>query len=266
MRSNLKQSPLAWKVRRSPLYKAWRRFRAPDQVERADRERAFYRAFLPNIAGHTALDIGANDGGKTDIFRALGARVVAVEADPDVRALLQRRFAGDRNVVIEHAAAAAETGVLELMKFEGNEAYNTASADWAKYLQQPNERFGDPKSAPRAIRVPAVTLASLIERHGPIRYLKVDVEGLEWAVLSTLTVAIPRVSLEFNLPMFQEDLVRCVEHLARLDAGYRFNVAITEPPLRFELDGWLPADTFVTTLAARGWGYAEVYARLEGVR
>lgn len=266
MLSNLKQSALAWRMRRSPVYKAWRRFRAPEQARRVQREREFYRAFLPGVAGKTVLDIGANIGSKTEIFRSLGARVVAVEADPDMSWRLRRRFDGDSNVTLEHCACAAEAGVLELMKFEGNEAYNTASIQWATYLQSPSQRFDIIQAAPRVIRVPAVTLATLVERFGPIHYAKVDVEGLEWDVLSTLDQSIPSLSLEFNLPVFQAELMRCVEHLARLDDRYRFNAAITEPPERFELASWLTSEAFMAEIIDRRWGYVEIYARLENVR
>ena len=260
MLSGVKQSAFAWQLRRTRLYNMWRKYRAPEQWRLAARERAFYREFLGSRHDLAILDIGANVGSKTEIFRELATRVVAVEPDPDLGALLERRFAGDDRVTIAHSAVAAEHGMLEFFKFEGSEAFNTASTEWAAFLQAPNSRFGAQRP-PQTIRVPAVTLAELLQRYRPIHFTKIDVEGLEWSVLSTLAEPISAISLEFNLPDFWQDLVRSVEFLVKLDPRYRFNGVITEPPQRFESERWLDADAFMGLVAQRAWNYVEVYAR-----
>ena len=52
--------------------------------------RRFYRPFVP--AGGLAFDIGAHTGNRLHAFLALGARVVAVEPQPELVARLERRF------------------------------------------------------------------------------------------------------------------------------------------------------------------------------
>src|SRR4051812_45627027 len=63
-------------------------YRAPGRAARLD---AFHRRFLD--PGDGAFDIGAHVGDRTASFLRCGARVVAVEPQPALAALLRRLFA-----------------------------------------------------------------------------------------------------------------------------------------------------------------------------
>ena len=72
--------------------------------------------------------------------------------------------------------------------------------------------------------------------------------------------AIPLISLEFNLPHFEQSLRRILEKIEAVSSRYRYNLAIMEPPLEF--DEWLTAAESLAEIKRRGWFYVGLYARL----
>src|SRR4030095_1106868 len=74
---------------------------------RRRRMAVFYRQFLH--PGDLAFDIGAHVGNRIRVFRRIGARVVAVEPQPDFVAVLQRLYGRDPGGIAGgtgHAASA----------------------------------------------------------------------------------------------------------------------------------------------------------------
>ena len=61
--------------------------------------------------------------------------------------------------------------------------------------------------------------------------------------------------------MFLASLTGSIGYLRKLNSQYRFNAAISEPPLRFEFDEWLTGDAILHAITKAGWGYVELYAR-----
>jgi len=114
---------------------------------------------------------------------------------------------------------------------------------------------------PKEIQVPAHTIAELEAEFRPIKYLKIDAEGHEEKVLSTLSQPVPLISLEFNFPQMCDALVGCVRHIEAL-GGYRFNAAISEPPLKLEFTSWLSGTEVIRAIRSSGWLYSELFARL----
>src|SRR6266540_2818195 len=76
-------------------------------VWRRGRMEAFYRQFL--APGDLAFDIGSHVGNRVRAFRRVGARVVAVEPQPDFARLLRLLYGRDTGVVIEECAVWSET-------------------------------------------------------------------------------------------------------------------------------------------------------------
>jgi predicted O-methyltransferase YrrM len=93
--------------------------------------------------------------------------------------------------------------------------------------------------------------------------LKIDAEGFEKKVISTLRHPVPLISMEFNFPQMHDALMACVSHLETI-GGYRFNAAITEPPLKLEHDEWLSGGEIIASIRSAGWQYTELLARLTG--
>ena len=204
------------------------------------------------------MDVGANHGSKTEIFRKLADRVVAVEPDPSSAGLLRRRFKWRRSVVVCQCAVTDTPGSKAFYQFEPGSAFNTADSTWAKSMMDGSNHMGIKLGEPKEIRVPARTIADLEMTFRPIKYLKIDVEGHEEKALSTLSRAIPLISLEFNFPQMYGALEACVRNINSL-GDYRFNAAISEPPEKFEFS-WLTGEQIIEAIKSSGWGYAELYA------
>lgn len=258
---SFRDSRIGWELRRNLAWRTYCRVfrdrKAEDSYER------FYRSVIGSGRGLGILDIGANIGGKTEIFRLLADWVVAVEPDPELAQILRRRFYFRKNVKVEECAVSDRPGTVQLHKYEGNESFNTLSVEAVERMSAPeNNSRGFALPKPRPVDVQCRTLSDLCRLHGPIKYIKIDAEGLEYEIISTLNQEIPLISLEFNLPHFEKALRQTLEKLRTISSRYRFNVAITEPPLKFEFDEWLAGEDLLAEIKRRGWFYVELYARL----
>lgn len=219
-----------------------RLFRAGAAWEEDAGEVAFYRALVP--AGALAFDIGANVGDVSGPLLRAGARVVAVEPQPQCVERLRTRCGRHPGLSVVQAVVGRAAGTATL-HLRPNHPSSSLRADWR------GETIG-------TLQSPMVTLAELIGRHGTPAYCKVDVEGVEEAVFSTLPRPLPLVSFEY----VAEELGRVEECLRLVAPDGRAEVNLTHPgPLRFVLPRWIPLADFRRTLADRlaapdvpGWG------------
>ncbi|HYH81442.1 MAG TPA: FkbM family methyltransferase [Longimicrobium sp.] len=234
----------------TPLYRparALRRLlRGAEGWRREGETVAFYRALVP--AGALAFDIGANVGEVAEALRRAGARVVAVEPQPECLAELRARCGGRGLVAIPGVVGRAEgTATLYLRP---HHAASSLRRDWL------GETVG-------TLEVPMHTLAGLIDRFGVPAYCKVDVEGAEEDVFSTLPHPLPLVSFEYH----RSGLDRAAACLERLTRGADAEVNLTHTgPLRFSLAEWVPAAEFRRTLESRLGGpdapsYGDIWVR-----
>jgi FkbM family methyltransferase len=248
----LKQSAISWEIRRAlqPLR---------NTRERA-LERLFYKQLIPRGAG-TIIDVGANNGSKTEIFLRLAERVVAIEPDPTSAELLRTRFKWRPKVIVREYAITDRAGTVPFYQFQPGSAFNTADPDWASSMMDGSNHMHIKLPKPREILVPACTIGEVEAEFRPVKYLKIDAEGHEEHVLSTLRLPVPLISLEFNFPQMDNALVACVKHIDAI-GPYRFNAAITEPPHRLEFDQWLIGSAFIAAICSAGWRYTELFARM----
>lgn len=210
---------------------------------RARRLRAFHAPFVPR--GGLCFDVGAHVGNRTRCFRALGARVVAVEPQPDLARVLARLFARDPGVVLVRAALGEAPGRARLLECATNPTVGTLDADWVRRAADV-AGFAHVRWSPGA-EVPVTTLDALIAEHGLPDFVKIDVEGHEAAVLRGLSRAPRAVSFEV-LPALRERAIACVRRLAEL-GDYAYERTLGER-LRLEGGGWCDADATVAWLAA----------------
>src|ERR687890_1113010 len=135
----------------------------------------FYGQFLG--PGDVGFDVGAHVGNRVRAWRELGARVVAVEPQPDFVRLLRLFFGRDDDVTVLPAALGAEPGVIGLGISRATPTVSTVSADWRATVADDAGfaavRWEDP------VPVPLTTLDALVAEHGVPAFCKIDVEGYE---------------------------------------------------------------------------------------
>ena len=127
-------------------------------------------------------------------------------------------------MVLRREAAGERTGTLTLRVNSRNPTVTTGSADFVAAADGAAGWEGQVWD--KTLTVPLTTLDALIAAHGLPAFVKIDVEGLEDAVLAGLSVPVPALSFEFTT--IGRDVAR--RAMARLVAlGFaRFNVALGE--------------------------------------
>jgi FkbM family methyltransferase len=200
-------------------------------ADRVARMRAHYAMLVP--AGGLAFDIGAHVGDRTSVFRRLGARVVAVEPQPAAMRALRLIHGRDPGVTLVAAALGAEAGKARMRVNSANPTVSTlsdsfvAAADGAAGWQG-QHWDGD-------VEVPVTTLDALIAAHGVPDFTKIDVEGLEDAVLAGLTRPLPCLSFEVTM-IHRQVALRALQRLATL-GPYRVALSLGES-FEMEPGGW----------------------------
>jgi FkbM family methyltransferase len=202
---------------------------------------AFYAQFLG--PGDLAFDVGSHVGNRVRAFRRLGARVVAVEPQPDLVAVLRRLYGPDPDVAVEPCAVGAHVGTATLRVATRTPTVSTVVPSWIEEVST-DRRFASVRWD-QELTVPLTTLDELVDRHGEPRFCKIDVEGSELDVLRGLSTPVRALSFEY-LPPVAERAVACVARLAELGA-YRFRHSALET-LRWADGGWLDADGMVGAL------------------
>lgn len=223
---------------------------------RARRLAGFYSAYVHR--GALAFDVGAHVGDRVRCLRRLGARVVAVEPQPDFARLLRWQFRGDPEVTVLEAAVGALPGRARLHVAERTPTVSTLSAGWAAQVAREASFRGVAWRPGPEVEV--TTLDALIERCGPPAFIKLDVEGSEADALRGLSRAVAALSFEY-LPAAREVALACVDRLEAL-GRYRYNWSAGETH-RLALADWIDAermrDVLLRMPAAAGSG--DVYAR-----
>lgn len=203
------------------------------------------RFYRPLVApGDLVFDIGAHAGDRVLAFRRLGCRVVAVEPQPALVAVLRLFHGLSRKVEIVPAAISDRVGRLRLRVNSRNPTVSTASASFIRAAQGGAPGW-EGQDWDREIEAQAITLDSLIETYGAPAFVKIDVEGFEDRALAGLSIALPKLSFEFTT--HQRDVAfRCLQRLREL-GSYRFQACLgeswtpcfPEPCSEAEVAAWL---------------------------
>lgn len=221
---------------------------------------SFYRQFVPDKG--LVFDVGANVGSYTEIFLSLGARVIAIEPNPDCADILEKLRPRNR-VVVERIAVGSKVSELPLFLCDDSSTHSTLSREWigvAKDLPRLAE-----KKWTRTVNVHTTTLDKLMEKYGCPSFLKIDVEGFEIEALKGLSVLPPFLSFEFISEML-DAAIQCIE-LLRGRPNVQFNYLINQPQLqypelKFALESWASVDEIINVLNTRGIEQAATYGEI----
>lgn len=164
---------------------------------------------MPRYADDSQLvfDLGMNNGDDTAHYLGRGFDVVALDANPALCEKARRRFRteiNDGRLKILNVAIWENTGEEKFYVNLDNDHWSSLDFGWA----------GRDASKCREISVSCVTLSNLFGEFGIPYYLKIDVEGVDQAVLEQLrgNVLLPKyVSVEdcrFGF-QFMETLASC---------------------------------------------------------
>ena len=225
-------------------------------------KRAAMRRFYAGLLrpGDLVFDIGAHVGSRTRVFRAIGARVVALEPNPMLAAFLARPLPKE-GIVLASEAVGAEPGVLRLRISRRHPTVSSGAPGWIDAAGR-TAGFRAVAWDETAI-VPVTTLDRLIAAYGRPDFVKIDVEGMEPAILAGLSSPLPLLSFEY-LPAVRDGAFASIDRLSALGL-YRFNRVEGERQ-RFVSAEWGDADAMRAILAAlpANASSGDIYARLEG--
>ncbi|HOW36322.1 MAG TPA: FkbM family methyltransferase [Candidatus Omnitrophota bacterium] len=210
--------------------------------------------------GSLCFDIGANIGRKTDIFLKLGARVIAVEPNPECVGFLKRKYRFNKRVVIINKAMDSQEGEKDLYACEAN-SLSSLSKEWIDETKAKG-RYKDFKWD-KKMKVATTTLDQLVAEYGKPDYCKIDVEGYEINVLRGLTQPIPVISFEFA-PENMGTMPECIKRLSDMGSAV-FNISLGETLVKFVLPQWVPSQEIAEILNPEHpqYQYGEIYARFK---
>jgi FkbM family methyltransferase len=231
------------------------------QPGRHRRLRRFYGQFLR--PGDLSFDVGAHVGNRVRAWRSLGARVVAVEPQPDFVRVLRVLYGRDPEVTVLSQAVGGQAGRASLRIATATPTVSSLSPAWMSTVAA-DRRFAT-VHWDRAVEVEVVTLDGLVAAYGQPAFCKVDVEGFEAEVLSGLTRPVAALSFEYLPPAHEAGLAALaqVERLGAGPSGYEYNYSPVET-LRFASDEWLDAaglERLLDRIRPQGRS-GDVYARL----
>jgi FkbM family methyltransferase len=182
--------------------------------------------------GQVVVDCGANQGDVTALLASPGAEVHAFEPDPYNLAKLTERFAGAGNVHLHAAAVGVTAGTVRLLR----------AANWTEKPDQASVKStvvagGHNISASDAIEVPQINfpafIRGLVDRHGSVAFLKMDIEGAELELLEDLHRQRLLDGVRLTVAETHE---RKFRDLRPRFATLRATIAAAYPPTRVNLD------------------------------
>lgn len=132
------------------------------------------------------FDIGAHIGSDSDFYLSKGYRVVAVEADPDHAEACRKRFSDhvtSGDFVVEEGAITDDpdaTSVTFYSAPDHKSEWGTIDADMVRR----NAHTHDVEVS--EVTVKALSPAALFQQHGVPHYVKIDIEGVDRALLDAV--------------------------------------------------------------------------------
>ena len=215
----------------------------------------FYSQFIGN--GDLCFDVGAHTGSRSSAWLGLDAKVVALEPQPALTKLMQKKFHSNTHITILVKAVGDKPGKKIFKIAAGNPSIATFSRKWINLMHTYHPQLKWDK----CIETEITTLDNLIEEYGMPAFCKIDVEGYEEHVFYGLTNCLPAISFEF-FPDTVGSAVNCIIRLENL-GSYEYNWSFRES-FRFNSMSWLTADQMIKAMQNyTGKKSGDIYARLK---
>lgn len=164
------------------------------------------------------FDIGCNVGNTLDIFKDVAQNVIGFEPNPELVNILREKYSNS-NVIIDDRAISNKEGT-EIFNISKEHTISTISNDWIT-----NSRFTGEYEWSQSILIPTTTLNNIIDQYGIPDYIKIDVEGHEYEVISSFSKLLNKTLISFEWAEEQkEKIIKSMNHLYSI--GYK-NFAFT---------------------------------------
>jgi FkbM family methyltransferase len=217
----------------------------------------FYAQFIR--PGDLCFDIGSHVGSRLWAWSKLGARIVAVEPQPQCMRLLRHWYGNQSHITLIQQAVGPKPGTGTLFVSPRSPTVTTLSAAWIETVKRDNT-FNSVRWE-YTLPVTVTTLDTLIARFGLPSFCKIDVEGYELEVLQGLSQPLRALSFEY-ISVCLEAVRASIAYLAKLGT-YEFNWSVGESQhLRSKV--WLSAEQLGEQLdtIVRNSRSGDIYARL----
>jgi FkbM family methyltransferase len=260
VRKLLEQFEIYESVKTSVLYDFYARIFLRKYWNKLQNEVTLFRALIRKPG--MIFDVGANGGGKANIYRRIATKVVCVEPDKYCIEVLHRKFRFSKHVEIVAAAVGESEGEGILYEESPGSCVNTLAPKWKSDLEQNKPHWWkaeSPITFTNSYNVNILTLDRLIDLYGMPEYIKLDVEGFELQALRGLSHPVKLLSLEANLPTFLDETVECIATIARLSNLYKFAYSLEEG-FGGELSPWLTHEQIKKMVLNSGFGFLEILA------
>lgn len=205
--------------------------RTPEMVAMDKAREKFYASFVQS--GDLCFDVGANLGNRVAPLLAAGARVVAVEPQPDCQLYLRRRFGNNITLVPKGLSEAIGKATMFV---SDSHTLSSFSKTWIDSVK--TSRFSS-ATWDRKIEVEMTTLDELIDEYGTPQFIKIDVEGYEANVLHGLSRDVAMISFECTVPEQQGKAVQCLDVIAAFTPNGVCNHSRGESA-DFSMPEWMP--------------------------
>lgn len=218
---------------------------------------AFYSQFVKQ--GDLCFDVGANLGNRTEVFLALGAKVVAVEPQPDCALQLEIKYEGQGVTTIRKALGKQEGATP--MFISNVSPISSLSEEWISSVRN-SGRFSMFEWNDGTL-IEITTLDALIAQYGKPSFCKIDVEGYEYQVLQGLSQPIEALSFEFT-PEIIEPTVNCISYLNQL-GDYCYNISLKES-MELSLSEWVDREEILSHLPFHSSDitlFGDIYAKIK---
>jgi FkbM family methyltransferase len=217
-----------------------------------------YRPFV--CPGALCFDIGAHVGIRIRAWSRLGARIVALEPQPNCMRFLQWRY-GKRSAItlIEQAVGAMSGRHAMLVSYRT--ATVTPLSPVGVATMRPTPLFAADIPWESSMPVSVTTLDALIAQYGEPAFCRIAVSGFELEVLEGLTCPLRCLSFAY-MPAAIDIALGCLERLECL-GPYEFNWNVGECYQLIQ-ETWLSSSQIASRLqdSSRTRFIGEVYARL----